>query len=101
MVGLALLRTVASTSSAAGPSFSSRLSTSARSVSMPWRAASSVRAARTVGVSRNGHSCSPMRVTAAASRVTAFSLLTLEPCPARPRAVSFSQAVPRSPAAMG
>ena len=38
---------------------------------------------------------------AAASLVTALSWLTLEPWPARPCAVSFSQAVPRSPAAMG
>lgn len=60
-----------------------------------------MRAARTVGVSRSGHSCAPMRAIAAHRRVTAFSLFTLEPCPARPRAVSFSQPVPRSPAAIG
>ena len=38
---------------------------------------------------------------AAASRVTAFAAFGLEPCPARPRAVSFSQAVPRSAEAIG
>ena len=68
---------------------------------MPCSAASSVSAARTVGVSRTGHSCSPIRATAAASRLTALARLTLEPWPAVPRAVSFSQAVPRSPAAIG
>ncbi|CAM5686746.1 hypothetical protein SALBM217S_00671 [Streptomyces griseoloalbus] len=68
---------------------------------MPCTAAVAVSAARTVGVSRSGHSCSPMRVTAAARRVTAFSRLTLEPCPARPRAVSRIQPVPRSPAPIG
>ena len=43
----------------------------------------------------------PILVTASASRVTAFALFGLEPCPARPRAVSFSQAVPRSAEAIG
>ncbi|CAM5266023.1 hypothetical protein SGRI78S_02328 [Streptomyces griseus subsp. griseus] len=66
---------------------------------MPCRAAISVIAARTVGVRRMGHSCAPIRATAAARALTAFSRLTLEPWPARPSAVSFSQPVPRSPAA--
>ena len=58
-------------------------------------------AARTVGISRTGHRCAPILATAPASRVTAFASFGLEPCPARPRAVSFSQAVPRSAEAIG
>lgn len=68
---------------------------------MPYRAASSVSAAATVGVSRTGHSCAPIRATAAASLVTALAWFTFEPWPALPWAVSRSQPVPRSPAAIG
>ena len=68
---------------------------------MWWSAAISASAARTVGVSRTGHSCAPIRATAAASLLTALARLTLEPWPALPSAVSFSQPVPRSPAAIG
>ncbi len=68
---------------------------------MPCRRAMADSAARTVGTSRTGHWCSPIRATAAANAVTALARLTLEPWPALPRAVSFSQAVPRSPAATG
>ncbi len=100
MVGLALLRTVARTRAAAGPSSASRrASTSSRSAGTPCRAASSVSAARTVSVIRSGHWCSPMRAMAAARWLTALSALTFEPWPALPRAVSLSQAVPRSPGA--
>ena len=53
-----------------------------------------------VGVSRTGHWCAPIRATAPASRVTALSVLIIEPCPARPRAVSFIQAMPFSAASM-
>ena len=53
---------------------------------------------RMVGVSRTGHSWAPIRATAAASAVTAFSRLTIEPWPARPRAVSRTQAIPFSAA---
>jgi hypothetical protein len=57
--------------------------------------------AATVGVSRTGHSYSPIRATAAARRLTALARLGLEPWPVVPYAVSLSQAVPRSPAATG
>lgn len=57
--------------------------------------------ATTVSVSRTGHRYSPIRATAAASRLTALARFGLEPCPAVPWAVNLSQAVPRSPAAIG
>ena len=53
-----------------------------------------------VGVSRTGHSWAPIRATAADSRLTALSSLIIEPCPARPRAVSFIQAMPFSAASI-
>ena len=52
------------------------------------------------GVSRTGHWWAPMRATAAARVVTAFSRLIIEPWPARPRAVSVIQAMPFSAASM-
>jgi hypothetical protein len=58
-------------------------------------------AARTVGISRTGHWCSPILVIALASLVTALSAFGLAPCPALPRAVSLSHAVPRSADATG
>jgi hypothetical protein len=39
-----------------------------------------------------------MRATAAVSRETALSVLIIDPWPARPRAVSFIQAMPFSAA---
>ena len=107
MVGLALLRTVPATSAPAGPSNPSSSSaarppSSAPSGSrVPAAAAMASTAARTVGISRTGHWYAPILATASASRVTAFAVFGLEPCPARPRAVSFSQAVPRSAEAIG
>ena len=53
-----------------------------------------------VGVSRTGHWWAPIRATAAESRVTALSGLIIEPWPARPRAVSFIQAMPFSAASI-
>ena len=43
-----------------------------------------------MAVTSTGHSCAPIRATAAASRVTALSGLTCEPWPARPWATSRS-----------
>src|SRR5580658_4036314 len=72
MVGLALLRIAPLTSAPADPRSSAEPETASAMASM---------AARTVGISRTGHSYSPIRTTAAASLVTAFSVFGLAPCP--------------------
>ena len=63
---------------------------------MPRAAQASVRKARTAGVSRTGQECLPILATASASSVTALSEFSIEPWPARPRAVSRIQAMPFS-----
>ena len=47
-----------------------------------------------------GNSCDPIRATVSVSRVTAFSWLTIEPCPARPCAVSCIHEMPFSAASI-
>ena len=107
MVGLALLRTVPATRAPAGPSRASSSSAVRPPVSasagscVPAEAAMASTAARTVGISRTGHRKAPILVIASASRSTAFASFGLAPCPARPRAVSFSHAIPRSAEAIG
>ena len=51
---------------------------------------------RTEGMNSRGHLWAAIREIASASRTIAFSSLGTEPCPARPCAVSRSQAMPFS-----
>ena len=81
MVGLALLRIVPATRAAAGPSPASSSSAASPSggAGRPAAAAMASIAARTVGISLTGQRCVPILVTAALSRVTAFSGWGLAP----------------------
>ena len=66
--------------------------------SVPASSATAASRVRIVGVSRTGHSWAPIRATAAARAVMALSRLISDPCPARPRAVSLTHAIPFSAA---
>ena len=93
-----MLRITAPSIRAALPNSSTRASAFSGVASVPASSPTLARSTSIVGVSRTGHSCAPIRATAAASEVTAFSRLIIEPCPARPRAVSRIQAIPFSAA---
>ena len=100
MVGLAVLRRTAPSIAGRSPNSSTRLSALSGVASVPARSATAASSTSMVGVSRTGQSWAPIRATAAASSVTALSRLIIEPWPARPRAVSFIQAMPFSAASM-
>ena len=85
---------------AAPPNSSTSASAFSGVASVPASSATVASSTSIVGVSRTGHSWAPIRATAAASPVTALSRLIIEPWPARPRAVSFIQAMPFSAASM-
>ena len=83
-----------------GPSRATVASMSSGSSSMPRASETSPRNVRTVLVTRTGNSWRPSRATASQSSVTALSWLIIDPCPARPVAVSFIQAMPFSAVSM-
>ena len=96
MVGLAVLARVAPIILASGPSLASTCGAAAGVNSRPSASLAASMNACAEGVSRVGHSWRPIRATVSASSVTALSLWSREPCPAVPRAVSRSQAMPFS-----
>ncbi len=100
MVGLVVLRRTAPSIRVAVPNSSTSASAFSGVASVPASSATEASSTFMVGVSRTGHSWAPIRATAAASSVTAFSRFIIEPCPARPRAVSFIQAMPFSAASI-
>ena len=100
MVGLVVLRMTAPSIRAALPNSSTRLSAFSGVASVPASSPTVASSTCIAGVSRTGHSWSPIRATAWSARVTALSRLIIEPCPARPRAVSFIQAMPFSAASI-
>ncbi len=95
-----MLRITAPIIRAAEPNSSTSASALSGVASVPAISATVASSVCMVGVSRTGHSWPPMRATAVASLLTAFSSLIIEPCPARPRAVSFIQAMPFSAASI-
>ena len=100
MVGLTVLRMTAPSIRVAPPNSSTSASAFSGVASVPASSATAASSTLIVGVSRTGHWCAPIRATAAARSVTAFSWLSIDPCPARPRAVSFIQAMPFSAASI-
>ncbi len=97
MVGLAVLRRVAPIIVATAPSLATAASGSSGSSSHAERVGELVEEGRRiVAVIRTGNVWRPIRATASASAVTALSSLSIEPCPARPAAVSRIQAMPFS-----
>src|SRR6478752_6589644 len=100
MVGLVVLRSTAPSIRVAPPNSSTRLSAFSGVASVPASSPTAASSVFIVGVSRTGHSWAPIRATAAARSVTAFSRLIIDPWPARPRAVSRIQAMPFSAASI-
>ena len=100
MVGLTVLLMTAPSIRVAPPNSSTRARAFSGVTSVPDSSATVPSSTSMVGVSRIGHSWAPSRATAALSRATALSSLTIDPWPARPRAVSFIQAMPFSAASM-
>ena len=98
MVGFVVLRMTAPSIRAALPNSSTSDSAFSGVASVPARSATVASSTSIAGVSRTGHSWAPIRATACEIRVTALSGLIIEPWPARPRAVSFIQAMPFSAA---
>ncbi len=78
------------------PSLASVAVMSSGSSSTSSTSSSVFRNSRIVGVTRSGHSCPPILVTASTRFVTALSLFTIDPCPAVPRALSRIQFMPFS-----
>ena len=91
-----MLRRVAPVSRDSDPILSMTCRYASGPYSIPSAAQASARNASTAGVSRTGQSWRPIRATVSASSVTALSGCSIEPCPAVPRAVSLSQAMPFS-----
>ena len=100
MVGLTVLRITAPSIRAAEPNSSISSSALSGPASVPASSATAASSTCIVGVSRTGHSCCPMRATAAARLVTALSGCTIDPWPAFPLAVIRIQAMPFSAASI-
>ncbi len=98
-MGFAVFRSVALTKRLIPPSLPIAPSRSSSGNSNPVSRVTEARKASTVGVRVIGNSWAPSRATAAATRVTALSSATIDPCPARPVAVRVAQATPFSAAA--
>ncbi len=101
MVGLAELRIWLWNRWPSAPSRAASSSRRSRSIGVPVISDRLRSRATTDGVSRTGHEWAATRDRACASVATGLSTAGLEPCPATPCAVSFIQAVPRSPTATG
>ena len=97
-MGFRVLRRTAPIIVAASPNSSTSASVFSGVASVPASSATAASRVRIVGVSRTGHSWAPILATAAVSAVMAFSRLISDPCPARPRAVSLTHAIPFSAA---
>ena len=63
---------------------------------MPSASAAASRNSCAAGVSRSGHSCLPILATVSASSATTLREALMDPCPAGPRRLSRSQAIPFS-----